>query len=118
MLYNKVHSIVIAQQNDKEPADNRYEHTNILYDKQQYWLRMPAVIKMFKFTFNRNKEGKKASLLLYKETEVTYLDFMILTSLGGHPTLYIMEVRLILTISRGKSIMPECLPEDADPAVQ
>lgn len=59
MLYNKVHSIVIAQQNDKEPADNRYEHTNILYDKQQYWLRMPAVIKMFEFTFNRNKEGKK-----------------------------------------------------------
>lgn len=26
MFYNKVHSIVIVQQNDKELADNGYEH--------------------------------------------------------------------------------------------
>lgn len=117
MFYNKVHGIVIVQQNDKELADNGYEHTNILCDKQQYWLRMLAVLKMFEFTFDRNKEGKKDFTPLQHNRGQDHEIQVIHISRRSPYTLHNGSTT-ILTISRGKSILPECLPEDADPAVQ
>lgn len=86
---------------------NRYKCMNILYSKQHYWFRILTVNKMFNFAFDRSEEGEKGltfPLWLNRNGLLGYHDLD--TSRKSACALHNGTV-IILTISRGKSVMPE-----------